>query len=304
MIITLSGKNDYLLQRRLRELSDKFLSTESELALEKIDAQGATLEGISDAVASVPFLASSKMVIVRELSANKQAADNIEQIISSTSPTTSLVIVEPSPDKRTALYKTLKAHTQLEEFEEMDDPALAKWLCNEAKNLDASLSLGDANYLIDRLGNNQMLLHSELSKLVTYSDKINRETIDLLTVKNPQSKIFDLLDATFAGNKKRALELYEEQRAQKVEPQAVMALIAWQLQLISLAKYGKDKTAAQIAKDAKLNPYPVQKAQNLASKISQDKLAQMVSEALEIDYKSKISAIDLDEALKTYIVTL
>ncbi|MBX4188681.1 hypothetical protein KW792_01120, partial [Candidatus Saccharibacteria bacterium] len=130
------------------------------------------------------------------------------------------------------------------------------------------------------------------------------ETINLLTEKTPQSRVFDLLDAAFGGNKKKALELYEEQRAQKVEPQAIMALMAWQLRLLALAKIGGSRSPAQIAKDASLSPWPVQKAQNLARKIDDDKLRWMVSEALEIDEKGKSTNIDLDEALKNYIVTL
>jgi DNA polymerase III delta subunit len=74
--------------------------------------------------------------------------------------------------------------------------------------------------------------------------------------------------------------------------------------LLALAKTGGSRDAAQIAKDAGLSPWPVQKAQNLARKIDENKLRAMVAQALEIDQKGKTTAIDLDEALKTYIVTL
>jgi DNA polymerase III delta subunit len=113
-----------------------------------------------------------------------------------------------------------------------------------------------------------------------------------------------LLDAAFVGNKTRALELYEQQRAQKVEAQAIMAMIAWQLRIMALAKTGGNRSAQQIAKEAGLSPYPVTKSQNLVKKIDKQKLREMVSDALQIDYKSKTRDIDLDEALKTYIVTL
>jgi DNA polymerase-3 subunit delta len=304
VIITLTGKNGFLLQRRLKQLTDEFLKQESELALEKIDGSEVEFEALSDAVASVPFLASAKMVVVRQLSANKAAAEKIEQIISTVAPTTELIIVEANPDKRTTYFKVLKEQTALEEFEELDVHQLAKWLVDETKKQGGSLTHAHANYLVERLGPNQMMLASELDKLLIYNSAITQDTIDLLTEKNPQSKIFDLLDATFAGNKQKALELYEEQRAQKVEPQAILALMAWQLQIIALAKLGEGKTAGQIAKDSKMSPYPITKAQPLARKLSREKLQQMIDEALEMDYKSKISGIDLNEALKTYITTL
>jgi DNA polymerase-3 subunit delta len=304
MIITLTGSNHYSLKRRLDELVQAFVKQHGELALERIDAEEAEPQAVLDAVQSLPFLSARKLVVVRGAAANKTLSGQIEQIIDSAGDTTDLIFYEPVVDKRSGYFKVLKAKTQLEEFNEMDSRALASWLAEEAKKQGGELSFADANYLIERVGASQQQLANELEKLLIYDPKINRANIDLLTEKTPQSKVFDLLDAAFGGNRKRALELYEEQRAQKVEPQAIIAMMAWQLKLLALAKTGGSRDAAQIAKDAGLSPWPVQKAQNLARKIDENKLRGMVAQALEIDQKGKTTAIDLDEALKTYIVTL
>jgi DNA polymerase III subunit delta len=272
--------------------------------LERIDAEEAEPRAVLDAVQSLPFLAARKMVLVRGAAANKEISGQIEQIIDSAGDTTDMVFYEPAIDKRGVYFKVLKSRTQLEEFNELDNRALAAWLVADAKKQGGELSLADANYLVERVGTNQEQLASELEKLLIYDSKISRGNIDLLTQKTPQSKVFDLLDAAFGGDKRKALELYEEQRAQKVEPQAIIAMIGWQLKLLALAKTGGQRSAQQIAAQAGLSPWPVQKAQNLARKIDDNKLRQMVAEALEIDEKGKSTAIDLDEALKTYIVTL
>jgi len=304
MVVTLTGNNSYALRRRLNQLIGEFVAEQGELALERIEAESVDLQAILDAIQSLPFLAARKMVVVRDLSANKPAAEAIEQIISSVEDSTDLIIYEPAPDKRTSYFKVLKSKTELEEFNELDTRSLANWLADEAKKQGGQLGLADANYLVERIGANQQMLASELGKLLTYDPQVTRANIDLLTEPTPQGKIFELLDAAFGGNKKRALKLYEEQRAQRVEPQAILAMIAWQLQLLALAKYSKDKPATTVAKDAGLNPYPVTKAKNLAAKISKNELNKMVDEALDIDWRGKTTAIDLDEALKTYITTL
>jgi len=304
MIVSLTGSNSFLLLRRLNQLQNNFIDEHGELAVERIDALAVEPQAIIDAVQSLPFLSAKKLVVVRELGNNKSASEKIEQIIDAVAPSTELIIHEPSPDKRTAYYKTLKSKTQLEEFEELDGRKLASWLMEEADNLGGKISSSDANYLIDRIGLNQAILASELEKLVLYDPKVSRESIDLLTEKTPQSKIFDLLDAAFGGNKVQALALYEEQRAQRVEPQAILALIAWQLHLLALAKYGAGKSSGQIAKDAKINPYPVTKAQSLARKIADERLVKLVNEAAQIDYDSKTSVVDIDEALKNFVITI
>src|ERR1035437_9319822 len=120
MIVALTGSNFFGLRRRLDELTSKFVAEQGELALERIEAEGVDLQAVLDAVQSLPFLASRKMVVVRDLSANKPAAEAVEQIISSTEETTDLIIYEPEPDKRTSYFKVLKSQTQLEEFSELD----------------------------------------------------------------------------------------------------------------------------------------------------------------------------------------
>jgi len=304
MIVTLTGANTYLVKRRLDELAAEFVKEQGELALERIDAEEAELSTVQEAVSGLPFLSNRKMVVIRNLSALKPQPEQIEQIISSISDSTDLVIYETITDKRTTFYKILKTKTKLEEHQELDTRQLAKWLIDEAKNADGKLSLADAIFLVDRVGVNQALLDNELAKLLLYKKDIHREDIELLTEPTPQSKVFDLLDAAFSGNKQKALKLYEEQRIQKVEPQAILAMMAWQLRLIALAKYAGKRRPDQVASDIGANVFPVNKAYGLAEKIEDKKLKLLTSEALDIDVRGKTTSIDMDEALKTYIVSL
>lgn len=215
-----------------------------------------------------------------------------------------MVFYEPQIDKRTAYFKVLKSKTQLEEFNEMDARNLAQWLVDETKKSGGALSFIDGNYLVERLGTNQALLANELDKLLIYDSRVSKKNIDLLTEPNPQSKVFDLLDAIFSGQKGRALKLYDEQRAQKVEPQAILAMIAWQLNIISIAKYSKNRDLAEVSRDSSVKDYPLRKARGLAGKLSDKDLKKMVSEALDIDWRGKTTSLNMDEALRNYILTL
>lgn len=304
MITTLTGSNNFQLRRRLDEIVKNFVSKYSDLAIERFDGEENDSQNIIDAVSNAPFLAKKKMVVVRDGSLNSDFVNQIEQIISSIPEWCELVLHEPQIDRRSSYFKVLKSQTKFEEFAELDGRDLANWLVNEAKKADGGLSFAEANYLVQRLGTNQAMLYNELQKLLTYNSKISRQNIDLLTEPTPQTKIFDLLGAAFSGQKKKALRLYSEQRAQKVEPQEILTMIVWQLRLIALAKYGAHKTPAQISKDSGVAEYPLTGAKRLATNISEEKLRRLVNEALELDIKGKTTAIDLDEALKTYLATL
>ncbi|HMH31141.1 MAG TPA: DNA polymerase III subunit delta [Methylomirabilota bacterium] len=304
MIVTLNGENSFSLQRELRQLVADFEAEHGDLALERLDGQEAGIDRIGEALTSLPFLASRKLVMLREPGANKQFAEQVGQLLGDVPDTTDVIIVEPKLDKRLSYYKFLKKNTDFREFAELDVNGLSRWLVEAAKQQGGTLGQGDARYLVERAGQSQQLLSNELDKLLLYEPKISHQTIDLLTEATPQSTIFELLEAAFTGNTKRAFKLYEEQRALKVEPIQIIAMLGWQLNVLAIIKTGGDRDSDQIAKEAKLNPFVVRKSQSIARNLSLTELKKLVSDLLKIDTASKRTSIDTDEALQNYILQL
>jgi len=155
-----------------------------------------------------------------------------------------------------------------------------------------------------RGGLNQQLLSNEIEKLVLYDKNVTRESIDLLSEATPQSTVFQLLEVAFAGNAKRALSIYEELRAQRVEPPQIVAMLAWQLHVLALIKTAGDRTAVSISAEAKISPYVVQKSQRIAQNLSYLNLKSLILNLLEIDVRSKREALDVDDALQNYLLSL
>lgn len=304
MIITLTGENSFGLQSALREIVNEFVAEHGDLALERLDGEEAEFAKLQEAVTGLPFLASKKLVVIRAASTNKQFVEQVEQIFNNLPETNDVILVEPKLDKRTAYYKFLKKQTDFREFPELDAHGLARWLTEQAKAQDGTLASADARYLVERVGAKQQLLSNELEKLLLYSSTVNRQTIDLLTDAAPQSTIFELLEAAFAGNQEKTLRLYAEQRALKVEPIQIVAMLAWQLNVLAIIKMAGDRPADQIAKEAKLNPFVVRKSKGIARKLSLAELKKLISDLLKIDVGTKSTNLDADEALQHYLLKL
>ncbi len=302
MIRTLTGSNSYGIQTELHKITDNFIREHGDLALEQLDGEEVGLERIQEAVQSLPFLASSKLVILRTPSANKQFLEHYEAALAEVPDITEVIIHEPKIDKRGSYYKWLKKNTEFQEYAELDERGLAKWAVEFAKGKGVALSLSDASYLIGRVGANQQKLANELTKLTLSGDVITRQVIDELTEPTPQSTIFELIDAAFSGNKQRALDLYDEQRALKVEPQQIIAMLAWQLHVLAVIKAAGERSPDAIAKEAKISPFVVRKSSGIARKLSLTELKQYISDLAQLDSDSKRTALDLDEALKNYIL--
>ena len=304
MIVTLTGDNSFGWQHDLRQLVRNFVAEHGDLALERVDGEEAEFNRIQEALTSLPFLASKKLVLLRSPGTNKSFLEKFEQLLADVPETTDVVIVEPKLDKRLVYYKFLKAKTDFRDFPELEESSLTQWLVAQAKAQQGSLSSSDARYLVERVGAKQRLLSNELEKLLLYNPQITRQTINLLTDEAPQSTVFQLMEAAFAGNARRALELYREQRALKVEAPEIIALLGWQLRVLAIIKTAGDRSAETIAKESKLNPYVVRKSQGIARQLSLTQLKKLISDLVNIDASSKRSSLNIDEALQHYLLQL
>lgn len=286
------------LQKRVAE----FVAEHGDLALERFDGEDTEYDKIRESLESMPFLASKKLVVLRSPSAQKQFVERVDALLDGLDDTTDVIIVEPKLDKRLGYYKYLKAHTEFQEFKEPDSNGLASWLVSEAKVRGGTLSISDARYLVERCGTNQQLLSGELDKLVLYDPTITRDTIDMLTESSPQSTIFQLLDALFAGRSRQAMELYEQQRQLKVEPQQIIAMLAWQLHIVAVVKAAGTRSDAAIASEAKISPYVVSKTRAITRSLSPVQIRKLITTVLDIDIRSKTGRVNPDEALQNLLV--
>lgn len=304
MITTLIGQNSFMLQEELRRHIDAFIQEHTDMGLERLDGEEVAYDRIRESLESLPFLASRKLVVLRTPGAQKQFTENAERLLETVPESIDVILIEPKLDKRSSYYKYLKKATQFREYNELDAPQLARWLTEQAKTVGGTLSQRDANALISRVGINQQLLSREVEKLLLFDPVITEESIMKLTEKAPQSTIFDLLDAALTGRTKQAVALYEEQRALRVEPVQILALLGWQLHVLALIKTAGGRDAGVIAADAKLNPYVVRKSTAIADRMTFAELKLLVRRVTELDVRLKSEPIDADDAMLELITSL
>lgn len=306
MIITITGANDLRRKQELDGLVSAFAAEHGDMAIERLDGEDTSAARMREAIASLPFLSTKKMVVLREPGKQKAFAEHIADVLKEVTDSTDLIIYEPKLDKRSSYYKTLKKTTDFRECTDLDAQKLVAWATGYAAKQGGTLKDADARLLIDRVGTNQQMLQSELTKLLYYNPAITRETIELLTERLPQSTVFELLDAAFSGKTERAFALYREQRSLRIEPQPILAMLAWQLHILAVVKAGliAKKPTDAIAKEAGINPFVVRKSQALVRSLSLAQLKTLVSDLLDLDMQLKHTQIDSDQALQLYLLQL
>lgn len=302
MIVTLTGANAFLLQTELQQIVRDFVAAYTDMAVERFDGEESVTDRMRESIHSLPFLTARKLVVLREPGKQKQFAEAITEVLRDVPDTTDLVIVEPKLDKRLAYYKALKKITDFREHAELDANGLNRWAVQYVQQTGGKLAQADAKALVDRVGANQQMLQHDLDKLLAFNPQITSQSIQELTDYTPQSTVFELLDAAFSGNTKRMMALYDEQRALRVDPQAILAMVAWQLSILVTVKAAGRRPADEIAKAAKLNPYVVRKSQSAVRNLSLDRLRQLVASLLQLDVRLKRESIDADEATRLLLL--
>lgn len=304
MILAFIGDNGHAREQAANEFVNGFIGIHGTVAVDKFAGEELDLSVLTDAISSVPFLSERRLVIVRDLSMNKQLAEQLEVISSSVADQVDFVIIEGHVDGRSKYLTTLKNVAEVREFAHLEGDELVGWVVAQAKNSNGIISHAVAQELIDRVGTNQQLLANELTKLILFNQQITSQTITELTTHTPQSSIFAMLDAAFSGETVAALKLYQEQREQGMEPQAILAMMVWQLHALTLVKAAGMMPVSEIASQAKLSPFVARKNQANARRLSDHKLRQLLEQAIATDRTLKTkSRVNADDAVQTLVLS-
>ena len=301
--ITLTGNNSYLIDQIIRDKEADYIKSHGQISIERLNAEELEANEIVSKLSAVSLFAAKKLVILKGLSQNLLLIEQLDRLLDQPADDTELLIIEPHVDRRSKLFNKLKTKTVLSDLGKLSTDALIKWIISLVEGFSGSISRSDANYLIERVGDDQQLLYQELSKLILYTPSITHQTIDLLVEASPQSQIFDLMEATFTRKHSQIIKLYEEQRALKVEPVKIIGLLAWQLHILAAIKAAANLPVSSIASNLGTYPSVISKSTSLANQISSKELHEAVNKLLAMDDKSKQQSINIDDALLYYLLS-
>ncbi len=304
MITVITGNNDLLRGEHLQQKIAEFIKKNGDFSVEKITSENSDYNTIKSSMSSLPFLVSKKLIVLYEPGNLKEFGENLEEILKMVSDDVDVIIYEPNIDKRTTYFKKLKKLENFNEFSKLDSFKLNKWLVDYADKIGGKISNSNAEQLISRVGDNQLLLKNEIDKLVLYEPEITINNIEVMTDQVPSSTIFNLLDSALSGNRKNVIKIFQEQKDLKVDAGQIMPLIAWQLHVLALVKSVNSNNVGEVVSTSGLSRYTVEGALRLLNRIDMNELRNIVNRALELDVKLKTVTIDADEAVLQFLLTI
>lgn len=272
MIRLLTGDNDFMIWQTIRLAKSNF-----DGGVEMVEGADLDLNGLADLLAGGGLFAQKKLVVIRELSRNKQIWPQLPNWLDRVDEDTELVLVEPKLDKRTATAKVLLKVAKHDEFKTWTERELAhaiKWTLDLASGQGLTLDRVLAEEVVHRSlvasgrpGQaivDQWRISHTLDKLRAI-DSLTLEDVRQAIEPEPRENSFELLSAALSGNMRLVRDRLEVFR-QTEEPHMLYGLIAGQVfQLLAVAV--ADKPLVQVAKDLSVHPYALEKLQPHARRL-------------------------------------
>lgn len=242
-----------------------------------------------------------------EESNQKIISEYIEKNINQIKDFVILVFIEDVANKNT-LFKTIEKYGMIHDFQKLKPNELIKKLKLICNTYQVNVNESTLLYFIEMCGTNMQVLINEIRKLIEYVGKdgtIKKEDIDKLSIKELESKIFDLTDNLGKKSTKKALEILKELVYNKEPVQKILITLYnhfKKLYVVKLSeKYNRNISDTLVLKPTQTFLIPRYKKQ--ASYFKEQELRKLLTELIELDNKSKSGLLDLNIGLEAVLCT-
>ncbi len=205
------------------------------------DKLASAVSSLVGAVRTLPMMSPRRVVIVlqaqsllvpkRESEAATRALEELEDLLKSPDPQTTLVLVAGTLDKRSRMYKLLAKQATLVEcgvLESVDDAA--RWVVNRIAAADMKIEPAGARLLAERGGTDVKRLRNDVDRLLLYA--LGQKMIgldDVREVVGPAALQDDwaMANAIEAGDGKTALRQLALMLDAGAAPEQIMGQLGW-----------------------------------------------------------------------------
>ena len=217
-----------------------------------------------------------------------------------------LVFIEEDVDTRFGLYKTFDKYGITCKVDFQKPIQLEKRIIAICNGYKVKIDNVTTKYFIETCGTNMQELINEIRKLIEYAGEngtIKKEDIDLLTTKKLENVIFDLTDNLGKKETKRALEVLQNLIYNKEPIQKIFITLYGHFKKLYITKIAINEKI-NIAESLNLKPnqtFLVNKYTMQSKYFKEAELRKLLQEFIDLDYKSKSGAIDLNVGLEAVL---
>lgn len=293
MIILLHGNDPYQINHRLETIKSNYpkdclnvitLPSESSLIL------------FEQEIKTIPFLSNKKLIIVTELSKNKDKSIQISlsSLLETIPPEIDLVFIESDIKSQNWLYKIIQKNGKIESKNALKPYETTAWITNIVNEKNGTIDKDAVTLLFIKLGNDLSRLENEINKLIIYNHHITKEIVSNIVEGDFLESIFSLMDAISERKRYQALKLIREFGIDPNNSGYLISMLSRQIRnLLSIKELNeKGLKESEIAEKLKLHPFVVKNILKQSHNFSTDSLLVIHQDLVDIEYQIKSNQSD------------
>lgn len=303
--------NDYLVRNYLNQ--KKFSGLDQVI----VDCLEDGLDELMATLTESSLFSSQKMVVVKNpffLMAKvpqkyKKQIEKLTKIIEHLDDLEDIVIFVANYekiDRRKKVSKFLLEHvdvveTSLKPYEVSGViKAISKEEGYQITNMALQILMQRSDQVLDAALSNYLKLKNIVGEDKKITETLINENIDRSLSEN----IFEILTAAFNKNYQEATQRLDDHLREGASAIQLLAIFESQIEFLTCVKVLQNRrwSKDQITKELKVNPYRVKLA--MENKVSLNKLASLLKQAIELDFRYKNGTYHGDEFLKLFLLKI
>ena len=276
----------------------------ADLNLKRLKAPDGDL--LADAVRSVPVFDALCVTVVTDFSDDAVLSALEKQRLTDTVFQTKdavLLFVRRGGGRDSALVKLFKSKDRYVLFDTLDTDRAVRLCMRVCAQRSVRMDRAAALRLVNMVGTDAYRLSNELSKLCDYvgvNGTLTDETLKTVVTPSAEYRVFGMLDALLAGNKKAAMRmLTDAMQSGKENPLRLASFLEGRLKSMLIAREMLDekRPKTEILKAVGGNPHAAEVALKNAQKFPAERLRNAVASFAEINARMKQGMMNEEDAL-------
>ena len=306
-IYLLYGEEAYLKKQYKERFVKAMLPVGDTMNYACYEGKNTDIKEVIDLAETLPFFAERRLILFEDTGFFKSSGSDLADYISDMPETTCFIFIENEVDKRSKLYKAVKAKGHIVELGVQDENTLRRWVQGLVKKEGKTMAQGDVAYFLNKVGTDMENITKELEKLVCYAmdrDVLTRTDIDAVCVTQITSHIFEMVNAVADKKQRKALDLYYELLALKEPPMRILFLLTREYRILFHVKallkqgYGNNEIASKVG----LHPFAAGRYMDQANRFHSKELRAVIEEGADIEQRVKTGLLTDHLAVELFLV--
>ena len=210
--------------------------------------------------------------------------------------TTFMIFVEREIDKRSRLYKYVKANGYISQMDGMEEKQLLMWVAAYLDRAGKKIKSQTARYLVEYVGSDMNTLSGEIEKLIAFVG--SREEILPTDVE-------EICVPHITGNRDAALKMYYELLALREKPMSILFLLTRHFTILLQVKEltAKGTAGKEIAGKVGVPPFAVGKYSTQCRKFTTETLVYNLNRCVETEEFIKTGRMAEQIGVETLLIS-